>query len=218
MESLEHVKDIKMLKEKLRIRPVIQAWDREAYFPGAAPTPPAALPTLTPGLAIHAFSRLLKNIYGISFRPADVEHGETWHEDVRKLEVVDESEGVIGWIYFDLFYRPGKAGGATHYTLRCSRRVDDDDAEGDFMPNEPRELTPELEREWIMATEAHVSPVRNGAHQRPTAVISCDLEPTKIRRMEWQDVVTLWHELGHAMHCEYICCTVKKVYLIHWFS
>lgn len=201
LAALEDVKKLKQKRENLEVPPTVQAWDRSAYFPATAPVPPARLPTLTPGLAIHAFSRFLRNAYGINLRPADVDPGETWHKDVRKLEVVDETEGVIGWIYFDLFYRPGKAGGATHYTLRCSRRVDDDDPEGDFFPDEPRELTPELEKQWILETEAHINPGKEGAHQRPIAVISCDLDPTKSEHMDWQDVVTLWHELGHAMHC-----------------
>ncbi|CAG7847338.1 Mitochondrial intermediate peptidase Short=MIP; AltName: Full=Octapeptidyl aminopeptidase; Flags: Precursor [Serendipita indica DSM 11827] len=200
LAALELAKAAKQKRQGLPAPPQIQAWDREAYFPPEPLEPPIQLPVLTPGIAIYAFSRLLRNIYGIYLRPAEVDRAEVWHEDVRKLDIVDESEGVIGWIYLDLFYRNGKASGATHYTLRCSRRVDDDDAESDFNPGEQRELTPEMERQWVLTTEAHVSSAKVGAHQRPAAVISCDLLPGRAKEMDWQDVVTLWHELGHAMH------------------
>jgi len=204
LHALEEVKRAKQRRQRPDRLPQVQSWDRDAYFPAIALESPIRLPSISPGIAVYAFSRLLKNIYGISLRPADSQMGEVWHNDVRKLEVIDEVEGVIGWIYFDLFGRYGKAGGATHYTIRCSRRVDDDDADADFHPDEPRELSPELEQQWVLRTERHVDPVRGGAHQRPIAVISCDLDPIRAKNMTWQDVVTLWHELGHAMHCEFL--------------
>lgn len=184
---------------------MVQAWDREAYFPPASPRPLINLPKLTPGTSVFAFSRLLTHIYGLSLRPADVAQGETWHPEVRKLEVIDEVEGVIGWIYLDLFYREGKGGGATHYTLRCSRRVDDDDENGDLLPQSASNAD-NLEM-WLLKTEAHTNQARVGAHQRPIAVLSCDFDPLQKERgpttISWQDSVTLWHELGHAMHCEF---------------
>ena len=41
-------------------------------------------------------SRLFTHLYGISSRPANVTSGEVWHNDVHKLEVVDEDAGVLG--------------------------------------------------------------------------------------------------------------------------
>lgn len=66
-----------------------------------------------------------------SLRLSEVSSGEVWHTDVRKLEVVDEKLGILGWIYADVFTRVGKPGGAAHYTVRCSRRTDDNDVQGD---------------------------------------------------------------------------------------
>jgi intermediate peptidase len=210
LKALQDVQVLKQKRERLDYAPQIQAWDRDAYFPSISTPSPVKLPRISPGSSIFAFSRLLKSIYGISLQPSDVINGETWHKDVRKLDVVDETEGVVGWIYLDLFYRPGKAGGSTHYTLQCSRRVDDDDADADYLINHREDSPPdqtsidkELERDWILATEKHTNSSREGAYQRPIAVISCDLDPARERNMDWQGVVTLWHELGHAMHCEY---------------
>jgi mitochondrial intermediate peptidase len=200
LRALDEIKVIKQKRQMLPQAAPVQAWDRDAYFPSVAPVPPLRMPPLTPGSALFALSRLFKSMYGVNLRPAEMDKGEAWHKDVRKLEVVDETEGVIGWIYLDLFYRSGKAGGATHYTIRCSRRVDDDNGDGDFYPEESRQL--EMEKELLLTTEEHGTPRREGLHQRPVAVISCDLDPSDTLNMEWQDVLTLWHEMGHAMHCE----------------
>ncbi|KAH7107004.1 mitochondrial intermediate peptidase [Auriculariales sp. MPI-PUGE-AT-0066] len=127
--------------------------------------------------------------------------GEAWHEDVRKLEVIDENEGLVGWIYADLFTRPGKATGAAHYTVRCSRRADDDDADGDFdlasgaQPvNDPRALH----------VPAHAVRGKPGLYQLPIVVLLCDFpSPTNDRgasTLDWSDVSTTVHEMGHAVH------------------
>lgn len=181
--------------------PTLQLWDRDAYFPSQAPAPLIEIRDLTVGLAVAAFSRFLQHVYGMSLEAADVCAGEVWHADVRKVNVRDENGEVVGWIYFDLFNRPGKPGGACHYTVRCSRRVDLDDAEGDFGTGELRGITPQVEDEFVLSAEAHGSKAREGLHQRPVAVIVCDILQTGFSEMKWNDVVTLWHELGHAMHC-----------------
>lgn len=184
--------------------PMLQLWDRDAYFPSQAPTPVIEIRDLTVGLAIAAFSRFLQHVYGMHLEAADVCAGEVWHPDVRKVNVRDENGEVVGWIYFDLFNRTGKPGGACHYTVRCSRRVDLDDAEGDFGTSGLREITPQVEDEYVLSAEAHESKAREGLHQRPVAVIVCDILQTGFSEMKWNDVVTLWHELGHAMHCGWI--------------
>ncbi|TFK56662.1 mitochondrial intermediate peptidase [Heliocybe sulcata] len=188
--------------------PVIQAWDRDYYCPPEAPAPPAALPPLTPGTVFMALSRLFKHLYGVTLRTADIPHGETWHADVRKLEVVDEDGSVMGWIYADLFARKGKATGAAHYTVRCSRRTDNDDEAGDLaLPG--LELT-EAERQSLQLSkdfEARGRGIvggRDGVYQLPVIVLLCDFpRPTAQRGatvLEWHEVMTLFHEMGHAMH------------------
>ena len=181
--------------------PTLQLWDRDAYFPSQAPAPVIKVDNLTVGLAIAAFSRFLQHVYGMQLEAADVCSGEVWHPEVRKVNVRGENGEVVGWIYFDLFTRAGKTGGACHYTVRCSRRVDLDDAEGDFVHGEPLTFTPQVEDEFVLSAEAHKSKRREGLHQRPVAVIVCDILQTGFSELKWNDVVTLWHELGHAMHC-----------------
>ncbi|TFY80026.1 hypothetical protein EWM64_g3984 [Hericium alpestre] len=92
--------------------PVVQPWDRDYYCPPEPPAPPIPLPPLTLGVVFRALSRLFQHLYGVTLRPADVSTSEVWHPDVRKLEVFDEKDGLLGWIYTDLFARRGKSSGA----------------------------------------------------------------------------------------------------------
>jgi intermediate peptidase len=152
-----------------------------------------------------ALSRLFKHLYGITLRPADSLPGEVWHPDVRKLEVVDEDSGIIGWIYADIYARRGKASGAAHYTVRCSRRTDDDDEYSDYVPEEHmhQSILHSLEFD-----KAHRQRVRGqeGTYQLPVVVLLCEFMRPTIGRgppsLEWYEVQTLFHEMGHAMHCK----------------
>ena len=149
-------------------------------------------------------SRLFQHLYGISLRPAESASGEVWHADVQKLEVVDYEKGIIGWIYADLFARRGKPGGAAHYTVRCSRRTDDDDVSGDGTV-----IGQELrirESQEFEATKRHRLPGQDGIYQLPLVVLLCEFtRPTVMKGptiLDWHEVLTLFHEMGHAMHCE----------------
>lgn len=193
--------------------PTVQAWDRDFYCPPDPPAPPIPLPQLTLGTVFMGLSRLFQHLYGISLRPADATSGEVWHPDVHKLEVVDEEKGIIGWIYADLFARPGKASGAAHYTVRCSRRTDDDDEVADGVP-EGAELRIQESQEFE-AIKRHRLPGQDGVYQLPLVVLLCEFaRPTLTRGptvLEWHEVLTLFHEMGHAMHCEQFMTAVHRL-------
>ncbi|KAH9858016.1 mitochondrial intermediate peptidase [Lenzites betulinus] len=184
--------------------PTIQPWDRDYYCPPEPPAPPVSLPPLTLGTVFMALSRLFQALYGISLRLSEPAPGEVWHTDVRKLEVVDEELGVLGWIYADLFARAGKPGGAAHYTVRCSRRTDDDDGEGDhILANEFDYAAARLSRDFEAEKYVRV-PSRDVTCQLPVVVLLCEfMRPTAGHGpaiLEWHEVLTLFHEMGHAMH------------------
>ncbi|KAG6814107.1 hypothetical protein H0H92_002102 [Tricholoma furcatifolium] len=182
--------------------PTIQAWDRDFYCPPEPPAPPIPLPPLSLGTVFMGLSRLFQHLYGISLRPAESASGEVWHADVQKLEVVDEEKGVIGWIYADLFARRGKPSGAAHYTVRCSRRTDDDDEAGDRVPEGYEHQI--LESQQFEAVKRHRLPGQDGVYQLPVVVLLCEFARPSIIRgptvLEWHEVTTLFHEMGHAMH------------------
>ena len=153
-------------------------------------------------------SRLFRNLYGITLRLANVTPGEVWHSDVRKLEVVDEKSGVIGWIYADLFARRGKPGGAAHYTVRCSRRTDDDEAHRDLdgIWDENAHKAVQLSDKFESAHRARI-PGSEDVFQLPVVVLLCEFARPTVRKgptiLAWHEVLTLFHEMGHAMHCEF---------------
>lgn len=195
--------------------PLIQAWDRDYYCPPEPPAPPISLPPLTLGTVFMALSRLFQALYGVSLRLSEPSPGEIWHADVRKLEVIDEDIGVLGWIYADLFARAGKPGGAAHYTVRCSRRTDDDDEKGDLRRADEHDLQIiQLSRDF--EAERHVDlPSQDETYQLPMVVLLCEFMRPTIGRgptvLEWHEVLTLFHEMGHAMHCKHVLTSVKYI-------
>ncbi|BGP11318.1 Mitochondrial intermediate peptidase [Rhodotorula toruloides] len=192
---------------------VIEAWDRDFYtdLSAAANGTANALPDISPFFSVGAvfagLSRFFTALYGIRFEVEDVREGEVWAKGVRKLRVIDEDEGMIGTIYCDLFSRQGKAPGAAHYTVRCSRRVDDDDVEGDFEGRSYAEVDGvRLERDQLEGLV--VEPVewkgRPGKHQEPIVVLVCAFGSSDASGrpafLQWHEVETLHHEMGHAIH------------------
>lgn len=204
--------------------PTIHAWDRDYYCPPEPPTPPISLPPLTVGTVFMGLSRLFRNLYGVTLRLTDTAPGEMWHKDVRKLEVVHETSGVIGWIYADLFARHGKPSGAAHYTVRCSRRTDDDDEQRDFVGVEDEETlgAVQLSRQFDAAHRKQIPNV-DGVFQLPLVVLLCEFTRPSGNGgpsiLAWHEVLTLFHEMGHAMHCKHKgrTCASQHYELIYWF-
>ncbi|EMD41909.1 mitochondrial intermediate peptidase [Gelatoporia subvermispora B] len=200
LRTLSQRKQMHLMMQSL---PTIQAWDRDFYCPPEPPAPPVPLPPLTPGTAFMALSRLFKHLYGVSLRLLDITPGEVWHSDVRKLEVVDEDKGVLGWIYADLFARRGKPGGAAHYTVRCSRRMDDDDESGDYLWATDYDKVicqPSRDFEFSFRTQL---PSGQCTYQLPVVVLLCEFARPSLGQptiLDWHEVTTLFHEMGHAMH------------------
>ncbi|WVQ71585.1 hypothetical protein IAR50_001125 [Cryptococcus sp. DSM 104548] len=184
--------------------PPLYAWDKE-YFSRqhtSSLLPSGELPSLAPyfstGTVMAGLSNIFSKLHGISFRPSPVSPGEVWHSSVRRLDVLDEEEGVIGYIYCDFFSRPGKPSGAAHYTVRCSRRVDDDDVDGDRMsPGWDKAYGGGLE------TRGQVLQGKEGRYQLPIVVLTTDFGSVakgSPALLEWDELETLFHEMGHAIH------------------
>jgi intermediate peptidase len=132
---------------------------------------------LSVGTVIQGLSRLFTRLYGIRFVPRETQPGEVWHDDVRRLDVFNENKR-IGIMYCDIFRRDGKElSPPAHYTIRCSRRVDENEVEEDLQPSED-------------------------GYQLPTIALVCDFsKETWMSFLSWPEVETLFHEMGHAVHC-----------------
>ena len=212
LAEIDVLRELKRQDGKLADLPALHPWDRDFYLTKHQAGVVAAAPRLEPlapyfsvGTIFTGLSRLFEALYGITLVPVELRPGEVWHPSVRRLDVVDhrdEGGRTIGTIYCDLFQRADKAGGAAHYTVRCSRRVDDDDLDGDLPPGQT---------EWPFDPSAaglSCNPVtmeggREGRYQLPIVVLNCGFAtpvdgPTLL---DWAEVETIFHEMGHAMHC-----------------
>ncbi|KAJ3259578.1 Mitochondrial intermediate peptidase [Boothiomyces macroporosus] len=183
---------------------VVNAWDKLYYsqrlIPQAKTSPSHSLSEFySVGTVFQGLSDIFEAIYGLKFELEVTSPGETWHDQVRKINVVHETEGKIGTIYCDLFERgkdePPKYVNAAHFTVRCSRRIDDDE----FIVKE---------QNWRMKNPKSEKTVRTKegtkCHQLPIVALVTNF-PRAHRNspcfLNLNDIETLFHEMGHAMHC-----------------
>ncbi|CCD25017.1 metalloendopeptidase NDAI_0E02010 [Naumovozyma dairenensis CBS 421] len=138
------------------------------------------------GNVIQGLSDIFESIYGIRFEPAVAGKGETWSSDVRRLNVVSEKEGLIGIIYCDLFRRQGKTNNAAHFTICCSRQI---------YPHEDDFSTIQLGTN-----------VDGTKFQLPIISLLCNFNTRCLNSGETicllalNEIETLFHEMGHAIH------------------
>lgn len=210
--ALNELRQIAEAKQKhlgLSSLPEVHPWDRDFYSAQIHPVDEGLHNydmLFSAGSAFQALSRLFTHLYGLQLQPREVSRGEVWHQDVQRLDVVDENGGVVGVIYVDLWMRKGKHSGAAHYTVRCSRRIDDDDDDIDFEVSPIGSQLRHSGRADIMQPR---EPILHAAHktfQLPIAALVCEFVPPGKSALStgltWHEVKTLFHEMGHAIHCK----------------
>ncbi|KAF8860746.1 mitochondrial intermediate peptidase-like protein [Acephala macrosclerotiorum] len=155
------------------------------------------------GRVMQGLSRLFSRLYGIRFIPHETLPGETWNPDVRRLDVVSETDGHVAVLYCDLFSRPGKSPNPAHFTLRCSRLISNSEIEESASEPSPLFTSPSEAANDGMA----ISPATaEGVMQLPTIALICDFttngsqHSSKPSLLSFSEVVTLFHEMGHAIH------------------
>ncbi len=214
--STDNGKYIKQeLDEMLRVRTAtsanpglnINAWDSEycrrllsAQLPSRSRKPDFISAYFSLGTVMQGLSRLFSRLYGVRFVPQETSPGETWNPDVRRLDIIDETEGHIAVVYCDLFARTGKNPNPAHFTLRCSRQITP------LELSEAAQSLPHLDPVTAandgMATA--VSPITGALHQLPTIALICDFaSPSSAYTptlLSFHEVQTLFHEMGHAIH------------------
>lgn len=207
----------------------LQAWDRDFYMDKIRAEmrcrswPEDQLASFfSVGTVMQGVSRLLDRLFGVRFIPREVLPGETWHPDVKRLDVVSDDGQPIAVLYCDLFYRPQKSPNPAHFTVRCSREITAEEmAEAasevtDSGPGPgpgPIFTTPSQAANDGMETSTPSSPSSPGAiMQLPTIALVCDFSkpethPGPTRSSSHQpallphaSVETLFHEMGHAIH------------------
>ncbi|CAG8980109.1 hypothetical protein HYALB_00012750 [Hymenoscyphus albidus] len=187
---------------------VLQPWDKDYYMAqilqknhSKKRRPDFLHSYFSLGTVMQGLSRLFSRLYGIRLVPKETLRGETWNPDVRRLDVISETEGRVAVLYCDLFARPGKSPNPAHFTLRCSRWISDEEI--DECRAEPDSLfaTPEEAATDGMATSTEGKP--GGIMQLPTIALICDFavsESQKPAFLTFTEVTTLFHEMGHAIH------------------
>ena len=147
------------------------------------------------GTVMQGISRLFTRLYGVRLVPRETPHGETWSDNVRRLDVIHETEGPLAVIYCDLFSRVNKSPNPAHFTLRCSREITDSEISEypDDLPNDGMPITTGISR--ITNQKA--------PFQLPVIALVCDFpHPTSTTPslLSLHNVITLFHEMGHAIH------------------
>lgn len=168
----------------------LQAWDRDYYSAKALQArrtrgiyaPDTLSSYFSLGNVMQGLSRLFSRIYGIRFVPAETKNGEVWHHDVRRLNVVSDTDGLIGVMYCDLFERDGKSPNPAHYTVQCSMEICPDD--------------PSYESDKTLLD------IGGKRYQPPIIVLMCDFNYSDdgLCLLSFSEVETLFHEMGHAIH------------------
>ena len=146
------------------------------------------------GTVMQGLSRLFSRLYGIGFVPRQTSPGETWNPEVRRLDVFQETEGHVAVLYCDLFAREGKAPNPAHFTLRCSRRIQESELT-------QRHESLEHASDGMATTQSSIT---GESYQLPTIALICDFPypstSTTPTLLSFRDVQTLFHEMGHAIH------------------
>lgn len=139
------------------------------------------------GTVIQGLSNLFNSIYGIQLVPVQCKPGETWFSEVRKFHVVSEKEGVVGIIYLDLFHRENKTLNPAHFTVCCSREI------------YPQELDRE-DRFRLKLDTVHTT--KDVKFQLPVISLVCNFPLFSHHEtlLNFGQLETLFHEMGHAMH------------------
>ncbi|XP_069566121.1 mitochondrial intermediate peptidase-like isoform X1 [Brachyistius frenatus] len=123
-------KDFKMMRDmKKKLNPrnsKLMPWDHP-FLSGVLRAerfniePSLYSPYFSLGACMEGLNNLFSQLYGVTLMSEPPSAGEVWSEDVRKLAVVHETEGLLGHIYCDFFHRPDKPHQDCHFTIRGGR-------------------------------------------------------------------------------------------------
>ncbi|GMM27743.1 metalloendopeptidase [Martiniozyma asiatica (nom. inval.)] len=138
---------------------------------------------------MNGLSNLFYSIYGIKFKNVELNEEDTWHKDVKKIEAIDKNGQKIGNLYLDLYHRLNKTSHPAHFTVVCSRQI------------APVELTDQFS--WSEKSVETISQSNGDIYQLPSICLVCNYSPdlnTGETFLSIDQIGTLFHEMGHAMH------------------
>ncbi|GJQ73698.1 hypothetical protein Trydic_g14033 [Trypoxylus dichotomus] len=80
-------------------------------------------PYFSLGACMEGLSNIFNSLYGIMLQDVPLKLGEAWVNDVYKLAVIHESEGLLGYIYCDFYERRGKPNQDCHFTIQGGKSL-----------------------------------------------------------------------------------------------
>ncbi|XP_041055946.1 mitochondrial intermediate peptidase isoform X1 [Carcharodon carcharias] len=126
-------KDFCMMQEmKKKLNPKnceLMPWDHP-YYSGVLRAerfnidPSLYSPFFSLGACMDGLNLLFTQLLGVSLCLEEPEKGEVWSDDVQKLAVVNETDGLVGYIYCDFFHRSDKPHQDCHFTIRGGRLLE----------------------------------------------------------------------------------------------
>ncbi|KAG0634408.1 hypothetical protein HOY80DRAFT_1140702 [Tuber brumale] len=191
---------LQSIKRELGNDTPLQAWDKDYYSAKLIQasrshhrSPDLLSSYFSLGIVMQGLSRLLTRLYGVRFVPRETSPGETWNDDVRRLDILDESDGHIAVVYCDLFERRGKNPNPAHFTVRCSREITDEE----YLESA---LSGDREDDGMASARR----ADGKLYQLPTIALICDFPRGDLSKrptlLTFREVQTLFHETGHAVH------------------
>lgn len=157
------------------------------------------------GTVMQGLSRLFDRLYGVRFVPREALPGETWHPDVKRLDVMSDAGEQLAVLYCDLFYRPQKSPNPAHFTVRCSREILAAEVADAAVDLGGDDAAPAFDSPEQAANDGMETSTCDGTlKQLPTIALVCDFPKNDNARepalLSYSSVETLFHEMGHAIH------------------
>lgn len=119
-----------MKQSELGGNSVLGAWDT-AYYTGKYKkdflkvSTSEFAPYFSLGACMEGVNNVVNALYGVHFEYEYVRNGESWANNIYKLAVKHETEGLLGHIYCDFYDRAKKPHQDCHFTLRGGKQLPD---------------------------------------------------------------------------------------------
>jgi intermediate peptidase len=162
---------------------VLHPWDKDYYMTRVHSTMRTKVRNadflssyFSVGTVMQGLSRLFTRLYGVRFVPRETLPGEAWNSDVRRLDIVSETDGHVAVLYCDLFSRPDKSPNPAHFTLRCSREITENEIDEARASPHPLFTSAEEYANDGMATSSASGVLK----QLPTIALVCDLATSPV--------------------------------------
>ncbi|EFN66772.1 Mitochondrial intermediate peptidase [Camponotus floridanus] len=120
----------KMKDAESHLKQELMPWDT-AYFIAKAKkawlntSTTEFAPYFSLGACMEGLNILTQSLYGVRLESVPVLSGEVWANNVHKLAVIDEEEGILGYIYCDFYERAGKPNQDCHFTIQGGKQLSD---------------------------------------------------------------------------------------------